>query len=113
MEHKIDGAKAQETEASDISIFVNGDEGTIEEIKVKGGGRYKMDYPALHVISEIGRATITEIILKAQTLTEERNGETISLVDVVKAMGMNDEEAMETIKEIERGLEDAKARNED
>ena len=86
MKHKIDGAKAPKIEASDISIFVSGDEGTIEKIDVKAGCKYKMDYPALRMISEIGQATITEIIVKAQTFTEERNGETISLVDVVKVL---------------------------
>ena len=77
----------------------------IGAITVRFQVSYKLENLAKQLIVE-SLLSIQELIDHAESFTEKRNGETITLEDVTKAMGTYDDD---TIIAIERTLADAKA----
>lgn len=88
MEKSIRAVAQEKIDVSDIPIGA---------VKMNVGSVYEMDDLAQRLVGVAGQLAMQTIIEKAEIFTEERNGETISLTDVAKA-----------VKEIERNK-----RNED
>ena len=77
---------------------------TIGAIKMNVGSHYDIDDLALKMIGVIGQLTMVSIVMRAEIFTEERNGETITLEDVAKAIETNVEGAKKFMEVLEKIL---------
>ena len=77
---------------------------TIGNIKMKVGSHYNIDDLALNMIGVIGQLTMVSIVMRAEIFTKERNGETITLDDVAKAIETNVEGAEQFMDVLEKIL---------
>ena len=77
---------------------------TIGNIEMNVGSNYNIDDLALKMIGVIGHLTMVSIVMRAEIFTEERNGETLTLEDVAKAIETNVEGAKKFMEVLEKIL---------